>query len=508
VTARPAACALSLLLLAACRGQAPAATSAATEIRIHLPAEPPHLNPLLSSDFLVTQVALGDVYEPLFTLDAHGAIVPVLAERVEVAPDGSSFTFTLRANVRWHDGQPVTSADVVYTLRLLAPGGAPAVLSADFDDVKSVTAVDERTVRLDLGGFRLGRRESLALVPVLPAHIFAATPAADLLAHPASRAPIGTGPYAFAVWLPGREIQLRRAATWRGPPPAAERIVYRVVADRAQALAQLDSGDLHLVLSVANAQLGDAARDTKIRLEPYAFPYYIGARWSCRPGRALADARVRRALTMLLDRDTIVRTIQNGRGRVASAPWEPDDDAYDASVAPWPFDPEAARALLAAANATSLHVSLLVPAGSATLGRVATIWQADAKRAGVSLDVVEDAAVIDRARAGDFEGFAFGWTTGPEQDLFHHFHSPPAGTDNYGGCADAEVDRLLEAVRAQPDHTARVALEHALHRRLHELEWLTVISVDVRTAAAAKALGGVHPGAHGTPARELTLTPP
>ena len=504
-SSRAAAGVLSLLLLAACRGHAP---GAANEIRIHLPAEPPHLNPLLSSDFLVTQVVLGDVYEPLFSLDAHGAIVPVLAERVDEAADGSSYTFTLRANVRWHDGRPLTSADVVYTLRLLAPGGAPAVLAADFDDVKSVTAVDERTVRLDLGGFRLGRRESLALVPVLPSHVFATTPPADLLAHPASRAPIGTGPYAFVAWLPGREIQLRRAATWRGPPPAAERIIYRVVADRAQALAQLDSGDLHLVLSVANAQLADAAADAKLRLEPYAFPYYIGARWSCRPNRPLADARVRRALTMLLDRDTIVRTIQNGRGRVASAPWEPDDDAYDTTVKPWPFDPDAARALLAEANVASLHVSLLVPAGSVTLGRVATIWQADAKRAGVTLDIVEDPAVIDRARAGDFEGFAFGWTTGPEQDLFHHFHSPPAGTDNYGGCADAEVDRLLAAIRVQPDHAARVALEHALHRRLHELEWLTVVSVDVRTAAAAKRLGGVHPGAHGTPARELTLTPP
>jgi ABC-type transport system substrate-binding protein len=203
-----------------------------------------------------------------------------------------------------------------------------------------------------------------------------------------------------------------------------------------------------------------------------------------------------------------VRTILHGRGRVASAPWEPDDDAYDPSVKPWPFDPDAARALLAEAGVASLHVSLLVPAGSATLGRVATIWQADAKRAGVTLDVVEDPAVIDRARAGDFEGVAFGWTTGPEQDLFHHFHSPPAGTDNYGACADAEVDRLLGDIRAQPDHAARVALEHRLHRRLHELEWLTVVSVDVRTAAASKRLTGVHPGAHGTPARDLRLTPP
>ena len=112
---------------------------------------------------------------------------------------------------------------------------------------------------------------------------------------------------------------------------------------------------------------------------------------------------------------------------------------------------------------------------------------------------------MERARAGSIEGFAFGWTTGPEQDLFHHFHSPPAATDNYGACTDAEVDRLTEAIRAEPRAAERAALEHALHRRLHDLEWLTVISVDVRTAAAVKSLGGVHPGAHGTPARDLHL---
>jgi peptide/nickel transport system substrate-binding protein len=492
-----------LLLLVACR--AVPAHAPATEIRIHLPAEPPHLNPLLSSDFLVTQVTLGDVYEPLFRLDAHGGIVPVLAERVEVSPDQTHFTFTLREGVRWHDGKPLLPIDVAFTLHLLAPGGAPAILAADFDDLKEARVVDARTVQLDFTGFRLGRLESLALVPVLPMHVFAGGKPAEMLTHAATRAPVGTGPYAFASWTPGREIRLTRASSWRGPPPAAETIVYRVIADRAQALAQLDSGDLDLVLAVAYAQLPELAKDSHVALVSYDFPYYVGARWNCRGTGPLADPRVRRAMTMLLDRPTIVRTIQNGSGRVASAPWPPDDAAYDASVTPWPFDPDAARALLAEANVKDLHVTLLVPAGSATLGRIATIWQADARRAGVTLDVVEDAAVMDRARQGNFEGFAFGWTTGPEQDLFHHFHSPPDGADNYGACTDPELDRLLTAVRSEPAHDARVALEHTLHRRLHDLEPVTVISVDVRTAAASKRLGGVHPAAHGTPARELTL---
>ncbi len=490
--------------LAACSGK-PAPTATAVTIRIHLPSEPPHLNPLLSSDFLVTQVVLGDVYEPLFTLDPHGAIVPVLAERIDVSPDDTTWTFTVRPGVTWHDGAAFSADDVAFSLRLLAPGGAPAVLAADFDDVRAIDVVDARTVRVAFTGFRLGRRASLALVPVLPAHVFAATKPADLLAHPATRAPIGTGPYAFAAWEPGREIRLVRAPAFRGPRPAAERVVYRVVADRAQALAQLGAGELHLILSVAPGPLLDqAAADAHVRLAPYDYPYYLAARWNCRPG-PLADPRVRRALTMLLDRDTVVREILRGRGRVASAPWEPDDAAYDPTVTPYPFDPAAARVLLAQAGVASLKVALLVPAGSSTLGRIAAIWQADARAAGVTLDIVEDAAVIDRARRGEFEGIAFGWTTGPEQDLFHHFHSSQAGGDNYGACADAELDSLLADVRTTASRDARVLLEHRLHRRLHDLELVTVISVDVRTAAASAQLQGLRPGPYGAPVREMSL---
>jgi peptide/nickel transport system substrate-binding protein len=315
---------------------------------------------------------------------------------------------------------------------------------------------------------------------------------------------VGTGPYAFAGWTPGRELRLTRATTWRGPPPSAARIVYRIVPDRAQALAQLRAGQLDLLLALAPALADEVRADPRLALLPYRFPYVLAARWNCRSG-ALADARVRRALTMLLDRASVSAKVLGGFARPASIPWEPEDAAYARDVPDYPFDPAGARALLAEAGVTDLHVALLVPAGSATLTRVATLWQADARAAGVTLDVVEDPAVIERARRGEFEGFAFGWSTAPEQDLFHQFHTPPAGSDNYGACGDAELDRLLEQVRTTPDAAARLALEHQLHARWHALEPATVIAVDTRLAAAAARLTGVVPGPHGTPARAIVL---
>lgn len=497
---RRAVAALALALaLAACRGRPAAPPPSA--VRVLLEAEPPHLNPLLAGDALVLQVAHGDVYEPLYAADpTTGELEPALATAWARSADDREWTFTLRRDARWHDGRPFDARDVAFTFGLLR---APALLAADFDDVEAVETPDPYTVKVRFAAFRLGRDRSLALLPILPAHVFGG--GGELLTHAATRAPVGTGAYAFEEWVPGREIRLRRAAGWWGGTATVERVSYRIVPDRTQAVAQLRAGEVDVVLRVpVGPALDELGADARFQLVPYDAPYYLAAVWNCRTG-PLADARVRRALTMTLDRETVVREIWRGRARVASAPWEPDDAAYDPAVTPWPYDPAAARALLAEAGAAGLKVQLLVPRGSATLERVATIWREDAARAGVELQVEPDATVIERGRRGEFQGLAFGWTTEPEQDLYGALHSSQIGAENYGGFADAEVDRLLAAIRATPERSARVALEHQLHRRLHELEPMTVIAVDARTAVAAKRVSGVRPGPWGAPARLMSI---
>jgi peptide/nickel transport system substrate-binding protein len=491
--------ALAVLALVACGARTPASPD---ELRVHLPSPPAHLNPLLASDAITTQVVLGDVIEPLFTLDGQGGIRPLLAERVEVSTDGTTWTFHLRRGVRWHDGRPFGADDARFAFELIQ-AGAPSILAGDLDDLRGLATPDEATLVVSFAAFRLGRKESLALLPVLPRHVFAGTPPAELLGAPASRAPVGTGPYAFHGWEAGGDLVFARASTWRGPPPAFARVRYRVIADRAQAVAELRRGRLDLLPSLAPGRLTDElAGDARVRLVAYEVPYFLAVRWRC-DGR-LADPRVRRALTMLLDREAVVARLLAGRGRVASAPWEPDDVAYDPGVAPWPFDPGAASALLAEAGATDLRVRLLLPAGSATLERVATLWQADARRAGVTLELVPDPAPLERVRHGGGDGVGYGWSTGPEMDFWHHFHS--AGPENFGRCATPELDAALVAARTTADPAARRAHEHRVHRLLHELEPLTVISLDVRTAAAAARLANVEFGPLGVPVRAITFS--
>jgi peptide/nickel transport system substrate-binding protein len=470
-------------VVAAC-GSKPVAGHDPVTLRVGIAVEPQHLLPLVSADRIIEQVVLGDVYEPLFTVDDAGQPVPVLARRVSITPDGTTVSVSLRPGVRWHDGTSFTAADVVFSLEAVGRRHL-GVLADDFDDLLDVTATPapDAVVTMTFKAGRPGRLRALALVPMVPVARFGK--ARDLLAAPAARAPVGTGPFRFASWTPGRDIVLVRAATYRGPPAAAERIVYRIIGDREQLAAQLEQGQLDLLLPApGGSTLAALAHDPGVVLLPYAAGTYLAARWNCKSPR-LADPRIRRALTMLLDRDAVVAQILAGRGQVGASPWPPGDLAIDPGLRPWPFDPPAARRALTG----PLHVTLLVPAGSTTLERIATLWQADAAKAGVTLDLVMDPDVLGRARRGDFEGVLYAWSTGPEQDFFQQFAT--TGSDNLGGCGDPALDAALDRARHEPVARVRLPLERQASLTLHALEPVTIIAHDQRVIARRAHVRGV-----------------
>ena len=142
-------------------------------------------------------------------------------------------------------------------------------------------------------------------------------------------------------------------------------------------------------------------------------------------------------------------------------------------------------------------------------GAVATVWQRDAAAAGVTirLDPQPFDVVLRRAQAGDFDGVLLSLSADREQDLTSALHSPPLGTTNYGGCHDADTDALLEEIARTADPAARAEREHRLHRRLHELQPMTIVMGDVRTAVAARRLQGVRMDAFGAAARRMSITP-
>jgi peptide/nickel transport system substrate-binding protein len=453
-------------------------------LRRRLFGEPTTLNAVLQSSAPEAQV-LQYVQRNLFDFDARLELVPGLAEGLEISPDGLSYTITLRADAVWEDGRPVTSADAVFTIRKIVDPKIPAnVFKPVFESFESVEALDGR--RFQVRFSRPYAFRSMAFVlPLLPEHRFAGQ---NFLKSKQNRAPLANGPYRFVSWKTQESVELERNEKYPGPRGHFDRIVFRIVSDNTTAYRLLLEGELDE--DQLDSGLKDrAARDPAFAaccrlLEFYNLDYNYVVLNNRSP--LFADPRARRAVTMLLDRASIVRGLYKGSARIISGPWAPDSPAYEARVPPLPFDPAAAARLLDEAgwkdtdgdgvrdrDGRPFAFDLLVSAGSEIGRQIDEMLSAELARVGVTARIrtLEWAAFVEKIDAGDFEAASLAWSAvDPNPDPYFYWHSSqcsPNGLNN--GCyASPEADRLMETARLETDPGRRKEVLARLHRLLRD----------------------------------------
>jgi peptide/nickel transport system substrate-binding protein len=298
-----------------------------------------------------------------------------------------------------------------------------------------------------------------------------------------NRAPLSNGPYRLVSWKAQDSIVLERNPRYFGPPGHFERVVLRILPESSVAYQALLSGDLDETLieeSVKERAARDPAFAQCCRLvEFYNLDYNYIAVNNRSP--FFSDARVRRAVTMLLDRPGIVRGIFRNSARIISGPWAPDSPAYDPAVRPLPFDPGGAARLLAEAgwrdtngNGTldrdgkEFEFELLVSAGSNVGRQIDETLAAELAKAGVKATVrpLEWASFVERIDAGNFEAASLAWSASdPNPDPYPYWHSsqfPPKGL-NSGYYSNPEADRLMEEARREMREADRIRIFHRLH---------------------------------------------
>jgi peptide/nickel transport system substrate-binding protein len=477
--------------LAGCRGDeappAPAGTTpqgAATgrdrTLFRRLFGEPGTLNAVAQTD-VPEQLVLQYLSRNLFDFDARLRLVPGLAERLEGSPDGRSYLVTLRAGARWEDGVPVSPADAVFTLRRIADPKTPSPLYKPlFEDLVSVEPEGERAFRATFAK-PYAYRDMAFVLPLLPEHRFRG---ADFARTPENRAPLSNGPYRLARWKSQESIELARNPSYAGEPGAFDRILFRILPENAVAYRALLRGDLDetwIDAEVKRRAAADPAFAACCRLVEFYDLDYDSVVLNTRLP-FFADARVRRALTMLLDRETLARTVFSGSARVVSGPWAPESPAYDPSVAPLPFDPAGAAKLLDEAGwrdtdgdgvrdrrGRTFDFELLVSAGNAIGRQIDDVFVAELARAGIRARPrsLEWASFVERLDSGSFEAASLASSASdPNPDPYPAWHSsqwPPHGL-NSGYYRNPEADRLMERARAERDTAKRIALLHRLHR--------------------------------------------
>ena len=305
----------------------PPKTLSGTAISV-IAGDPQSFNPDFQADDYLFPIA-GNLYNSLFMLDNDYNVILDLATGYEVAEDGLSIAVSLNPLATWHDGTPVTGADVKYTLEtIVADPAAPA--SSLISALSSVDVVDDQNVVLNLS------RPSASIIGflawygvfILPAHIYEGT---DWTTNEANQAPIGSGPFKFVSYEAGSSVELEANENYFAEGPYLERMIWQIIPDPSTAVQALLNGEVDYA-GVPNAQVPtiESNADFKLIAEVIPSPFYFGFN---APQAPLDNLEVRRAIGMAIDRDQIVATALGGYG-VA-------ENRYYPHVIEWASNPEA-----------------------------------------------------------------------------------------------------------------------------------------------------------------------
>ncbi|MFQ5342729.1 MAG: peptide ABC transporter substrate-binding protein, partial [Anaerolineae bacterium] len=419
------------------------------------------------------------VFSGLTRTDEQGQIVPDLAEGWTVIDDGLTYAFTLREDARWHDGSPVTSDDVLFTIGLLQdeesdllPDQAPLWRSVTVDKL------DRRTVRFSLSE-PLAPFLDYTTLPLLPAHRLRNITPQALPQVSFNQAPTGSGPFRL-VELDQEHVRLRAFEDFYGPQPYLKEIVFRLYPDMQSVLAAYQAGEVQGISRLLTQDL-----ETANRLSNAAI--YSAQQASCvavflnlgEP--APQDRQVRRALLMAIDRQGLIDDYLAGQGVVADSPIFPGSWAYNPEIRSVRHDVEAARALLKQAgwidtngdgvrDKGNLHLKIDIltnddPTRQAMAQAIAEQWTDIGVLATVETTNVETLRA-QHLEPRNFDAVLYGWTeTMPDPDPYPLWHSSQIrGGQNYAGLQNPTIDNLLEAGRRTTDIEERRRLYRDFQR--------------------------------------------
>lgn len=480
---RLAACCLPIVWLAACgRGESSASSAATTvdggTLVIAAPGDADNLLPPLSVTILGREVTdlvfdhLAEIDDSLHTIGDAG-FTPRLARSWTWARDSLSVAFHLDPHARWHDGQPVTARDVRFSLALYKNPKLGSPFAPALADVDSVSVADSLTA---VAWFHTHQPESFFDIAyqmwVLPEHVYGAVPPEKLATSELARHPVGSGRFRFVSWQPGTRLEIEAdTGNFRGRA-RLDRVIWAISPDNDASFAQVMSGQADLLENATPDQLKAAAGHAGIRPFPwpalqYAFMgmNFRSAKQRTRPNRFFADLRVRRAISMALDRRAMLRNVFDSLGAIGYGPFPRVLSTADTTLRIPPYDVGRAQALLDSAgwrtapdgirrkDGRPFEIRLIAPTSSAFRMSYAVLIQDALRKVGVKVDI--DAAPFPvffaKQTAGDFDAVLAAYSTDPNAagavQSWGTASIIPAG-GNYLSYSDPRFDALVDSATA------------------------------------------------------------
>lgn len=475
------------------------------------------MNAFTSLDIESLQHQAHLLFVTLLKADAREQPLPYFARSWSFSEDSTSVTFELERGLTWHDGEPVTARDVVFTFETMRDPAAGYPNRALFDAWLGVDLVDEYTLRFTIrpaanlfyGWTRLA---------IMPAHILGDAPSSALATHPfGTSSPVGNGPFRFVERVTGDRWVFEANPDFPdalGGRPYVDRYVYRVIADDATQATAIRAGEVDLLPAASPANLTHFVADTAIRLIPYDDSDYSFIAWNTR--RPLfEDPAVRRALTMAIDRPGIVGAVLEGEGMVGVGPVGPWHWAFDSTNAPLPYAPDSARAVLAAAGWTDADADGLLErdgrpfrftmylAPRDTWRSVAAIVQSNLRDVGIEMEIeVREASSLQPLVTSPdrrFDAFMLTWI--PDQTLDDRAMwacDQLAHPVHFSSYCNPELDAVLDSLLFVTDRAVYAGLVDRYNEILAADQPYTFLYYPPNRAAARTGLRGVEMDVRGS----------
>lgn len=555
---------LVVLLLAGCgdRREAEVAEGGKTRVQsskpvtgdwllIHSLSDPEQLNPLTSNDAAASSI-LQYIFQSLLSRDPRTLeLKPLIAAaRPVISEDKLTYTFEIRRDARFQDGRPLTGADVLFSIKAIKhPLVNAPFLRVYFDSVTDARLLDDYTIQFKIREPYFLNESVLGGIDILPRHYYDpqnwlgnvgvaelagppdrlsedAKKFADQFNKNFARNPMGSGPYRFAGWKTGREIELVRDPDYWGygkegiDQAFVDRHRYRIINNMDAALVTLKSGSLDTMALTPIQHVRGTESDRFVReFEKYEYfaPNYTYIGWN-NNHPIFGDARTRKAMTYLTNRAQMVKSILFGLGEVVEGPIYFFRPEYDKSLPSYPFDPQKALDLLREAGWSDsdgdgildrdiggermpFRFELKINSGNTTRKSVALTLQDELRKHGIDMSVreIDWTIFLGDVKARKFDAIILGWSMSvSEPDAYQVWHSSQAANQgsNHIGYKNERVDKILETYRREFDPQKRIELYREFQQILSDEQPYTFLFIGKSVVAAHRRIHGVevHPG--------------
>ncbi|GHS99853.1 diguanylate phosphodiesterase [Synergistales bacterium] len=462
-------------------------------LNVGLPGDATNLDPMKATDTLSFAVSR-HINEPLVTVDGKTKeLVPVLAEKWEII-DPQTYKFYLRKGVKFHNGEPFTAADVVYSFtRAASPDSVHAKSRGRFIDVSGFQIIDDHTVIIKTHGPVGGWLETMKHPYVVMFNKKAVEEAGDDY----FRNPVGTGPFKFKSWTKGERVELTAFDDYYGKKPSVKNLNFLILPDNSSRVIALETGKIDLTYAVPPSDVERLnAPDSKVKaiIGQGLGLIYLGMNTQRKP---LDDSRVRKAIDHAVNKEAYDQVVYHGVSTIPLGPLVTASTFTPSNVTKYPFDQAKAKEILKEAGyPDGFTVKLWIPNYQDRIDG-ATVLQSMLAQVGikVEIEVFESGVLDERVKTKEYDIVVSTWGMQTNRDAGQFwlplFHSQNIGPTNWTNLNDPTTDDLINKVNVTVDANERKAILQQIWDRLDELRPMIGLSVPSELYGGRKDLVGI-----------------